>query len=84
MTRLVYFAWVRERVGTPHETVALPPDLATVGDLLAWQATRGEHYAYAFQDQGVIRVALDKRHAPHDAPLGDTAEIAFFPPMTGG
>ncbi len=84
MTKLVYFAWVRERVGKSDETVALPPGLVTVADLLAWQQTRGEEYAYAFEQSSVIRVALDRKHAPHDAPIAGAGEIAFFPPMTGG
>ena len=84
MTKLVYFAWVRERVGKPDETVDLPGSITTVAALLDWQKTRGEEYAYAFEHASVIRVALDKTHAQHDAALGDAREIAFFPPMTGG
>jgi sulfur-carrier protein len=84
MTRLVYFAWVRERVGKADETVALPESIATVADLLAWQKGRGEEYEHAFEHAGIIRVALDKKHAAHDAPLAGAGEIAFFPPMTGG
>jgi sulfur-carrier protein len=84
MIKLVYFAWVRERVGKPDEQVALPAAVTTVAQLLAWQQTRGEEYAHAFENADIIRVALDKRHAPHDAPLGAASEIAFFPPMTGG
>lgn len=84
MVKLVYFAWVRERVGRTDETVALPAGIVTVADLLAWQQARGEEYAHAFENASVIRVALDKKHAKHDAPLGAAAEIAFFPPMTGG
>lgn len=84
MIKLVYFAWVRERVGKPDEMVMLPTDLVTVTDLLAWQQTRGEEYEYAFAHADVIRVALDKKHAGHDAAIAGAAEIAFFPPMTGG
>ncbi len=84
MTRLIYFAWVRERVGLAEESITLPGDLRTVADLLAWQKGRGEAHAHAFAESDVIRVALDQRHARHDAPLGDVREIAFFPPMTGG
>jgi sulfur-carrier protein len=84
VTKLVYFAWVRERVGKADETVALPAGLVTVADLLAWQQTRGEEYAHAFAPASVIRVALDRRHAAHDAPIAGAGEIAFFPPMTGG
>ncbi|MCX7324377.1 MAG: molybdopterin converting factor subunit 1 [Hyphomicrobiales bacterium] len=84
MTKLVYFAWVRERVGKSDEMVDLPPRLVTVADLLAWQQTRGEEYEHAFAEASVIRVALDKRHAAHDALIAGAGEIAFFPPMTGG
>jgi molybdopterin synthase sulfur carrier subunit len=84
MIKLVYFAWVRERVGKPDEMVTLPAGVATVSDLLAWQQTRGEEFAHAFEHASVIRVALDKTHATHDAPVGSAREIAFFPPMTGG
>jgi sulfur-carrier protein len=82
--KLVYFAWVRERVGKADEAVVLPQGLTTVSDLLAWQQARGEDYAHAFENAAIIRVALDKRHAKHDAPLAGAREIAFFPPMTGG
>jgi molybdopterin synthase sulfur carrier subunit len=84
MVKLVYFAWVRERVGKPDEAVALPAGLTTVADLLAWQRTRGEEYTHAFENAAIIRVALDKKHAKHDAPIAGATEIAFFPPMTGG
>lgn len=84
MTRLVYFAWVRERVGRPEEEVALPEGVATVADLLRWLKTRGEEYAYAFENEAVVRAAIDKVHAKPDAPIAGAREIAFFPPMTGG
>jgi sulfur-carrier protein len=84
MVKLVYFAWVRERVGRPDEKAALPAYVTTVAELLAWQQTRGEDYAHAFANAGIIRVALDKKHAKHDAPIAGATEIAFFPPMTGG
>jgi sulfur-carrier protein len=82
--KLVYFAWVRERVGKPEESVEPPPGVATVADLIAWLATRGEEYAYAFENGHLIRAALDRTHAKHDAPIAGAREIAFFPPMTGG
>ncbi|KQO72781.1 molybdopterin synthase sulfur carrier subunit [Methylobacterium sp. Leaf87] len=82
--KLVYFAWVRERVGKAEEVVDLPGDLATVADLLRWLGGRGEEYAYAFEGDGVVRVAIDRVHAKPDAPLAGASEIAFFPPMTGG
>ena len=82
--KLVYFAWVRERIGLPEEEVELPPTIATVADLVAWLKTRGEEYDYAFENEGVVRAAIDKVHARPDAPLAGAREIAFFPPMTGG
>ncbi|MEL6505349.1 MAG: molybdopterin converting factor subunit 1 [Pseudomonadota bacterium] len=82
--KLVYFAWLRERVGMGEEVAHLPDSLSTVADVLAWQQSRGEAYAHAFEHLPIIRVALDQTHAHHDEPLGNPAEIAFFPPMTGG
>jgi sulfur-carrier protein len=84
MTKLVYFAWVRERVGKPEEEVALPPEVITVTDLMGWLSARGEEYAYAFENGPLIRAALDRRHVKHDSDVRHAREIAFFPPMTGG
>jgi sulfur-carrier protein len=81
---LVYFAWVRERIGKPSEAVELPESLVTVSDLMGWLVLRGEEYAYAFENAPLIRVALDQVHSQHDAPIAGAREIAFFPPMTGG
>jgi molybdopterin synthase sulfur carrier subunit len=82
--KLVYFAWVRERVGRPEEVVAPPDEVATVADLVGWLRGRGEEYAYAFENPGVVRAAIDRVHAKPDASIRGAAEIAFFPPMTGG
>jgi sulfur-carrier protein len=82
--RLVYFAWVRERVGKPEEEVDLPPDVTTVADLLRWLKGRGEEYAYAFENEGVVRAAINHAHVRPDASLAGAREVAFFPPMTGG
>jgi molybdopterin synthase sulfur carrier subunit len=82
--KLVYFAWVRERVGKAEEEVALPKDVATVGDLLKWLSGRGEEYAHAFENPKVIRAAIDKSHVKPDTAIAGAREIAFFPPMTGG
>ncbi|MBN9451875.1 MAG: molybdopterin converting factor subunit 1 [Bosea sp.] len=82
--RIVYFAWVRERVGLPEETLDIPTDLATVADLVRWLKARGEGYEAAFSDEAIVRAALDHVHAKPQARLGDAREIAFFPPMTGG
>jgi molybdopterin synthase sulfur carrier subunit len=82
--KLVYFAWVRERVGKPEEHIALPASVSTVADLMRWLAARGEEYAYAFENPKVIRAAVDRRHVQPDANIAGAREIAFFPPMTGG
>ena len=82
--KLVYFAWVRERVGIPEEEVDLPPGIETVADLVRWLKTRGEEYEYAFEAGDVVRAAIDRAHVRPDAALAGAREIAFFPPMTGG
>ena len=84
MVRLVYFAWVRERIGKAHEDVALPDAVLTIGDLIAWLVPRGEEYAHAFEAAKTIRAAVDRVHVKHDAKVAGAREIAFFPPMTGG
>ena len=82
--RLVYFAWVRERIGKPSETLDLPAGIVTVADLLAHLKTLGEEYETALEHDRVIRVALDHEHADHDEPIAGASEIGIFPPMTGG
>jgi len=82
--KLVYFAWVRERVGKSEEEIDLPAGIATVGDLMTWLARRGEEYAHAFENPKVIRAAVDRAHVKADTAIAGAREIAFFPPMTGG
>jgi molybdopterin synthase sulfur carrier subunit len=82
--KVLYFAWVRERIGLEAEEVAVPEGVATVAELAAHLAARGEGYARAFENPRIVRAALDRRHARPDTPLGGAREIAFFPPMTGG
>ncbi|GJE57580.1 MULTISPECIES: MoaD/ThiS family protein [Methylobacterium] len=82
--KLVYFAWVRERIGKADETVTPPPGIDTIAGLVSWLKTHGEEYAYAFENEGVVRAAIDRVHARPDSPITGAAEIAFFPPMTGG
>jgi len=82
--KIVYFAWVRERIGKGSEEIELPAHVKTVGELIAHLATRGEEYEAAFQAPNVIRAAIDEEHAEHDEPIGAAREIALFPPMTGG
>ncbi len=82
--KLAYFAWVRERVGRTEETVDVPDDLATVADLVRWLKARGEEYEHAFENEAVVRAAIDHAHVKPTASLAGAREIAFFPPMTGG
>jgi molybdopterin synthase sulfur carrier subunit len=82
--KLRYFAWVRERIGKQEEDVDVPSSVTNVGELTAWLATRGEEYAYAFENPKVVRAAIDRVHVKPDAKLAGAGEIAFFPPMTGG
>ena len=82
MIDVLYFAWVRERIGIPRERIAT--DAATVADLVAELSAREERYALAFSDPASLRVALDQSLAEFDAPLAGVREVAFFPPMTGG
>lgn len=79
---VLYFAWVRERIGLPRERVET--DAATVADLIEELKAREPRYAAAFADMAAIRVAVDQVVAPLDAPLDGAREVAFFPPMTGG
>jgi len=82
--KVLYFAWVRERVGKPEEVIEPPAEIATVGELMAWLAGRGDEYAHAFENRAVIRAAVDRTHVKSDATIAGAREIAFFPPMTGG
>lgn len=82
MIDVLYFAWVRERIGLPRERVETKA--ATVADLVAELRLRETRYDAAFADFSALRVALDQELASFDAPLAGVREIAFFPPMTGG
>ncbi len=82
--KIVYFAWLRERLDKTEEDVDLPSSVQTIGDLMTWLKTRGEEYENAFDNPKVIRAAIDKTHVRADAKIAGAREIAFFPPMTGG
>ena len=82
MIDVLYFAWVRERIGLPREKVET--DAITVADLVAELKTREPRYEAAFADVSALRVALDQQLSSFDAPLAGVREVAFFPPMTGG
>ncbi len=82
MIELLYFAWVRERIGLPREKVET--GASTVAGLVEELMAREERYALAFADLSALRVALDQELSSFDAPLAGVREVAFFPPMTGG
>jgi sulfur-carrier protein len=82
--KLIYFAWIRERIGKSEEELDLPISVVTITDLVAHLTTLGENYAYAFENPGIIRAALDRKHVKPETPIAGAREIAFFPPMTGG
>lgn len=82
MIDVLYFAWVRERIGLPREQVET--DAATVAELVDELRGREERYALAFSDLSSLRVAVDQDLTDFDASLEGVREVAFFPPMTGG
>ena len=82
--KMLYFSWIRERVGMGEETLDLPASVSTVEQLLSWLQGRNEQFAAALEFPEIIRVALDQEHVDHDQPVGSPREIALFPPMTGG
>jgi molybdopterin synthase sulfur carrier subunit len=82
MIDVLYFAWVRERIGLPKEQVET--SAATPAELVEELKHREERYAAAFADLTALRVAIDQELADWDAPLAGAREVAFFPPMTGG
>ena len=79
---ILYFAWVRERIGLPRERVETQAE--TVNDLVEELRTREDRYAAAFSDLSALRVAIDQELSDFDAPISGAREVAFFPPMTGG
>jgi molybdopterin synthase sulfur carrier subunit len=82
--KVLYFAWVRERIGKSEETIEPPATVRTVDDLIGWLTSRGDEYAHAFEKPKVIRAAIDHTHVKAGAAIAGAREIAFFPPMTGG
>lgn len=82
--KLLYFAWVRQRIGIGREVVEPPAEAVTVSALVDWLRTRGPGYAEAFQDTRAIRCAVNQEYVEPDHPVGPGDEVAFFPPVTGG
>ena len=84
MTKLLYFARMRQIIGKAEENIIIPADVTTVNGLIDFLKDRDDAYASAFADPRIIRAAIDQAHAPLDASIRGAREIAFFPPVTGG
>ncbi len=82
--KVLYFAWLRNKIGASSEEVSAPEDVQTVQQLIDWLKERGEGYADAFNDPSVIRAAVNQEHVAFDHPIKTGDEVAFFPPVTGG
>ena len=82
--RVLYFAWVRERIGTGEEEVSPPADVATFAALIYWLAASSDRHAVAFADRDRLRAAVDQAFVPLEAALVGAREVAIFPPVTGG
>lgn len=81
---VLYFAWVKEKVGAGQEQLSPSSDVRTVSDLIAWLIQQSPSHAEAFSDISQIRVAVDQVHVPFDSSIENAKEVAFFPPVTGG
>ena len=82
--KVLYFAWVRSKVGLAEESVSLPQGVESVGQFLQWLKGRGPGFAEALKDTKFIRVAVNQEFAAADMHLSDSDEVALFPPVTGG
>ena len=82
--RVLYFAWMRQRVGMAEEEVSPPPEVRDVAGLVAWLSARSPGHAAAFAQPKQVRAAVNQDFAGPEAPVGPRDEVAFFPPVTGG
>ncbi len=82
--KILYFAWLRERVGTGEEDVTLPDGISTLAGLIAWLRTRSPGHEAAFAAGKLVRAAVNQDFATPDAHVANGDEVAFFPPVTGG
>ena len=82
--KLLYFAWLRARIGRAEEELALPREVRDVAGLLLWLRGRGGGYAEALRDLSTVRVAVNQEYVRQDHPIREGDEVALFPPMTGG
>ncbi|MEH3036905.1 MAG: molybdopterin converting factor subunit 1 [Sphingomonas adhaesiva] len=82
--KILYFAWVRERVGVAEEDVSPPTGVDTVAALIEWLAARSDAHAAAFAERHRLRAAVDQAFVPLGSPIAGAREVAIFPPVTGG
>lgn len=82
--RVLYFAWVRERIGLAEEVVEVPASVDTIAGLIDLLAARSDGHAAALADRDRLRTARDEEFVPLTAPIAGAREIAIFPPVTGG
>jgi molybdopterin synthase sulfur carrier subunit len=82
--KVLYFAWLRQKAGTPVEEVDPPEEVRTVADLMRWIGERRPGFAEALAAPGVVRAAVNQEFAKPSQPVGRDDEVAFFPPVTGG
>jgi len=82
--KILYFAWLRERLNKGEEEVSPPPEVKTVGDLIGWLAANDEAAGLALGNRKIIRAAIDATIVDHSASLAGAKVVALFPPMTGG
>lgn len=82
--RILYFAWLREKIGLAEEELELPAEVQTVAALMDWLKARGRGYAEAFSDLRLVRCAVDQEFSTPEARIAGAREIALFPPVTGG
>jgi molybdopterin synthase sulfur carrier subunit len=82
--KILYFAWLRERLNRASDEVSPPAEVITLADLVAWLRSQDEVLDHAMQNTKIFKLARDAKLASWDTPIGDAKEIAILPPMTGG
>lgn len=82
--KVLYFAWLRQRIGTGEEDLEPPAEIATAGQLIDWLKTRGPGYEKAFENAKAVKIAVNQEFGSPDTPVAAGDEVAFFPPVTGG
>ena len=82
--KLLYFAWIRTKLGVSEELIDVPPDIKNVKGLIDWLISQGDAYKTVFSDLSLLRVAVNQEYVDLDHTITSDDEIAFFPPVTGG